>query len=477
VVWFRQDLRLRDNPALTYAASLGPVIPLYILDSHCPEHEKIGAASRWWLHQSLLSLDASLGQQLHCLVGDAVEQIIQLVKAQGITRMVWNRCYEPWQIKRDTLLKQSLKALGVEVQSFNGQLLWEPWQVLKKDQTPYKVFTPYYRRGCLSKTAPRVPVAAPSNLQIDYLEQYDQGLDTLKLMPTIDWYESMQALWQPGEAGAADRLQAFLPKGAGAYKDQRDIPSAKGTSGLSAHLHFGEISPNQIWYASLGSVPLDQQNIGLDCYLSELGWREFSHYLLYHFPSLPHKNFSPKFESFPWRTDPQALKAWQLGQTGIPIIDAGMRELWQTGTMHNRVRMVVGSFLVKNLLIHWHHGERWFWDCLLDADLAANSASWQWIAGTGADAAPYFRIFNPVLQGQRFDPQGHYVKRYCPELSKIPDKFLHNPWDAPPEILKYAGVELGNQYPAPIVDLKASRHRALDALAQSKELSNITEQL
>lgn len=255
------------------------------------------------------------------------------------------------------------------------------------------------------------------------------------------------------------------------YKQQRDIPGESGTSRLSPHFHFGEMSPNQVWYAAIHAVDGDVDNVGLDCFLSELGWREFSHYLLFHFPSIPTENFSSKFGHFPWRKDPGSLKAWQQGKTGIPIIDAGMRELWQTGTMHNRVRMVVASFLVKNLLIHWHEGERWFWDCLLDADLAANSASWQWVAGTGADAAPYFRIFNPVLQGQKFDTNGEYVRHFCPELSHLPNKFIHNPWDAPAQILDAAGVELGVDYPAPIADLKGSRQRALDALAESKSQS------
>jgi deoxyribodipyrimidine photo-lyase len=469
LVWFRQDLRLRDNPALTFAADHGSVIPLYISDTACPTHFKLGGASQWWLHQSLNSLNDSLDNQLHCLKGDASQLIVELVQQHKIKRVVWNRCYEPWQISRDTTIKQALVDAGIEVYSFNSHLLWEPWQVLKKDQTPYKVFTPYYRRGCLSKPAPRIPVAAPQNLQIEYISTLDSGINSLSLMPKIDWYTQMQDLWSPGEQGAANKLSEFLPLGAKEYKNLRDVPDLSATSKLSPHLHFGEISPNQIWYAGVDALQGKVDDEGLDCYLSELGWREFSHYLLFHFPHIPQKNFSPKFEHFPWRDDNPSLKAWQKGQTGIPIIDAGMRELWQTGTMHNRVRMLVGSFLVKNLLIDWRHGERWFWDCLLDADLAANSASWQWVAGTGADAAPYFRIFNPVTQGIRFDTQGNYVKRYCPELSKMPDKFIHNPWDAPQNILDYAGVKLGENYPHPLVDLKVSRQRAMDALAQSKQ--------
>lgn len=475
MVWFRQDLRLKDNPALDFAAHCGPVIPLFIMDQDCPAHCQIGGASKWWLHQSLQSLNTALDNKLHCKTGSAIKIIKDWVDRFQIKTVVWNRCYEPWQIKRDTAIKQQLTDMGVTVRSFNSHLLWEPWQILKKDKTPYKVFTPYYRRGCLSSASPRMPVAAPTSLNITYHTNADEGIKALDLMPAIQWYKTVESKWTPGEAGAALRLSKFLPKGATDYKAQRDFPDIQGTSRLSPHLHFGEISPNQIWYAAIDALAGNTEDVGLDCYLSELGWREFSHYLLYHFPHIPQQNFSPKFEHFPWRTDDSALKAWQTGQTGIPIVDAGMRELWQTGTMHNRVRMVVGSFLVKNLLIDWRQGERWFWDCLLDADLAANSASWQWVAGTGADAAPYFRIFNPVTQGQRFDTQGEYVKRYCPELSKIPDKFIHNPWDAPQNILDYAGVKLGDTYPHPLVDLKVSRQRALDALAQSKQQPNEVE--
>ncbi|WP_233267284.1 deoxyribodipyrimidine photo-lyase [Paraglaciecola sp. L3A3] len=469
MVWFRQDLRLRDNPALNYAAEQGSVLPLYIDDKTCPAAYQLGGASKWWLHHSLTSLNHSLDNQLHCQSGDAQQIILAWVKKHNITSVVWNRCYEPWQIKRDTAIKQALVDLGVAVKSFNASLLWEPWQVLKKDQTPYKVFTPYYRNGCLSQPNPRMPIAAPASLNIKYNKADDIGIETLNLLPDIPWDLQIQKMWQPGEQGASEKLKTFLPDGAHHYKAKRDMPSVTGTSQLSAHLHFGEISPNQIWYAGIHALNGNTENIGLDCYLSELGWREFSYYLLYHFPTLPEQNFSKKFEYFQWRTDPPALKAWQQGQTGIPIIDAGMRELWQTGTMHNRVRMLVASFLVKNLLVDWRQGAKWFWDCLLDADLAANSASWQWVAGTGADAAPYFRIFNPVTQGQKFDTEGEYVRQFCPELSQLPNKYIHNPWDASVDILRQANVSLGTTYPRPIADLKTTRQRALDTLSLSKQ--------
>ena len=469
-MWFRQDLRLADNPALEHASKQGRVLPLYIQDTDCPTEYQPGGASNWWLHHSLHSLNTSLDNKLHCLSGSASQIIEQIVENESVNTVVWNRCYEPWQIQRDKQIKQQLKDRGIKVISFNGALLWEPWEVLKQDGTPYKVFTPYYRKGCLGKPSPRFPLTAPQKLDTVKVEQWDEGIDSLQLHPNINWYGQIEATWSPGEQGAKAHLQQFLPDAIGQYKADRDFPDLRGTSRLSPHLHFGEISPHQIWYAAIAAMEKEPENQGLDCYLSELGWREFSHYLLYHFPELPTQNFNPKFDHFPWRQSESDLLAWQQGLTGIPIIDAGMRELWQTGYMHNRVRMVVGSFLVKNLLLDWRHGERWFWDCLLDADLPANSASWQWVAGSGADAAPYFRIFNPVLQGEKFDKQGEYVSKYCPELAKLPPKYIHQPWTAPDNILQYAGVRLGDNYPKPIVDLKASRQRALDALAASKEV-------
>lgn len=469
--WFRQDLRLRDNPALSFASEQGPVLAIYIQDLTAPTEFMPGGASKWWLHHSLQSLNQSLAGKLHCSSGDPLAILLQQVEQRGIKRVVWNRCYEPWQIQRDKIIKQALKDAGVEVHSFNGHLLWEPWQVLKKDASPYKVFTPYYRKGCLAQLAPRMPLSKPDNLQLEFDSELGTGIDSLNLVPAIKWYGQMQQQWLPGEEGAAQNLSAFLSGGLAQYKEQRNIPDVRGTSRLGPHFHFGEISPNQVWYAAIDAMQGDMNQVGLDCFLSELGWREFSHYLLYHFPDLPVKNFNAKFDHFVWQNDHDSLQAWQQGQTGIPIVDAGMRELWQTGYMHNRVRMVVGSFLVKNLLLDWRKGERWFWDCLLDADLAANSASWQWVAGSGADASPYFRIFNPLLQGQKFDPDGHYVRQYCPELAKVPDKFIHNPWEAPKAVLDHAGVTLGQHYPQPIVDLKASRVRALAAFAHSKEVA------
>jgi deoxyribodipyrimidine photo-lyase len=467
IMWFRQDLRVNDNPALNAACDMGKIFPIYIYDDTTPDGRVPGSASQWWLHHSLTSLNDRLNGHLKIFKGDPKVLIPKIMDAINAKAIFWNRCYEPWQINRDKEIKKQLIDGDFEAYSSNGSLLWEPMKVLKKDGTPYKVFTPYYRNGCLKTEEPRYPKAPPARITYTDEEYADDGLDALNLLPKIKWDSTIAKMWKPGEDGAADNLSAFIQHAARQYKDGRDIPSMKGTSRLSPHLHFGEVSPNQVWYAikdKFGST----EDKSIDTYLSELGWREFSYYLLFHFPTLPNKNFNDKFDKFPWRKDAKALKAWQTGNTGIPIVDAGMRELWQTGYMHNRVRMIVGSFLVKNLLLSWHEGERWFWDTLLDADLASNSAGWQWVAGSGADASPYFRIFNPILQGEKFDKKGKYVRKYCPELKDLPDKYIHKPWETPGVIAKDANLELGKNYPEPIVDLKASRQRALDAFQEIK---------
>jgi deoxyribodipyrimidine photo-lyase len=464
IVWFRQDLRLTDNPALDAAVRSGaPLLPVYVLDDVNAGAHAMGAASRWWLHHSLAALDKSLNGGLVFLKGDAKTILPRLARDTGATRIFWNRCYEPWQIERDRSLKAQLMSEDIAVRSFNGFLLFEPGHVLKADGTPYKVFTPFYRKGCLeSASAPREPLQRPATLTL-FDGHAGEDLADLRLLPDIPWYEEMATLWQPGEAGAEVRLKRFLKNGIDDYKEMRNRPDLENVSRLSPHLHFGEVSPNQAWYAAKVNGSKDPKD--LEHFLSELGWREFSYNLLYHFPDLPFENLQRKFNRFPWRNDSNALARWQQGLTGVPIVDAGMRELWRTGYMHNRVRMVVGSFLVKNLMIDWRHGEAWFRDTLLDADLANNSASWQWIAGCGADAAPYFRIFNPVTQGKKFDPDGAYVRKYVAELKDLPTQFLHNPWEAPTATLDEAGVVLGRDYPRPVVDLKESRERALAAFA------------
>ncbi|GAB2674819.1 cryptochrome/photolyase family protein [Aliiglaciecola aliphaticivorans] len=463
IMWFRQDLRLRDNPALREACNNGDVIPVYIYDDCNAESFSPGAASKWWLHHSLHSLNKSLNGKLHIARGNPIDALQKMIAQTGAHQVVWNRCYEPWQIHRDKAIKQQLKEQEVEVNSFNGSLLWEPWTIMNQSGTPYKVFTPFYRKGCLKAPSPRSVEASPKQPNFMYQKNLDAGIDSLELLPKISWYKQMQQQWQPGEEGAGVALSEFLHDPVNDYKQARDVPSLSGTSHLSPHLHFGEISPNQVWYATLHKFNGSMDNADMDCFLSEIGWREFSYYLLYHFPTLPSENYNAKFNQYQWRGRNNDLEAWQQGQTGVPIVDAGMRELWQTGYMHNRVRMIVGSYLVKNLRTHWHHGESWFWDCLLDADLAANSASWQWVAGSGADASPFFRIFNPVTQGEKFDTQGDYVRHYCPELKHLPNKYIHKPWDAPQDVLREAGICLGKDYPHPLVDLKASRQQALDA--------------
>jgi deoxyribodipyrimidine photo-lyase len=468
-MWFRQDLRLADNPALVDACGRGEIIPIYILDDENADSWKIGGASRWWLHHALEDLNRSLNQGLQLYKGEASAILSVLAHQTGAEAIVWNRCYEPWRIVRDANIKSALKGQGLDVQSFNGSLLWEPWQVLKKDSTPYKVFTPYYRRGCLSAVAPRQPIPIPKSINISKNSNHSLRLEDLNLLPKINWDGEMNARWDISEAAAHTRLDEFVMDDLQDYREGRNFPNKPNVSRLSPYLHFGQISPNIAWHraSEAGAFVTNEQS--LDTFLSELGWREFSNYLLYHFPKLPTDNLQARFDLFPWAENTDAdLKAWQRGNTGYPLVDAGMRELYNTGYMHNRVRMVVGSFLVKNLLVHWHHGERWFWDCLVDADLASNSASWQWIAGCGADAAPFFRIFNPITQSEKFDKQGAYIRRYVPELANLPDKYIHAPWLAPTEILTAAGVGIGIDYPAPIIDIKVSRERALAAFAVTK---------
>jgi deoxyribodipyrimidine photo-lyase len=466
IFWFRQDLRLADNPGLAAAAQQGAVVPIYILDEDTPGNWQMGGASHWWLHRSLQNLERQLQGQLRLFCGNAGDVLPRLTREIGAETVFWNRCYEPWRIERDRRIKETLNQTGTAVKSFNGSLLWEPWEILKGDGTPYKVFTPYYRNGCLGRTHPRPP--AEQIPPLHFCASMDLSaschLDELPLLPGHGWYKKLEHHWQPGEKGAHQRLTDFVSTGLDGYRQGRDFPALEQTSRLSPHLHFGEISPHQIRQAlstaaATGNIPKDD----LDHFFSELAWREFSYYQLYHNPYLPESPLRPEFQRFPWLKDEEGLRRWQSGLTGYPLVDAGLRELWQTGFMHNRVRMVVGSFLVKNLLLPWRQGESWFWDCLVDADLASNAASWQWVAGCGADAAPYFRIFNPVTQGQKFDPNGDYVRRYVPEIAALPDKYLHAPWTAPGELLKQSSIVLGRDYPLPIVDLKASRQRALDA--------------
>ena len=470
--WFRQDLRLNDNPSLESASQYENIIPIYILDDINPGKFEMGSASKWWLHNSLHKLNESLNGKLLVFRGDPCEILNSLIQEHKITYISWNRCYEPWRIARDKKIKSTFETKDIKIESFSGSLLWEPWSISKDDGTPYRVFTPFYKKGCLNAEEPRLPSG-----RVNLTNLYDKiessfSIDGLGLLPEINWYESFESEWNPGEVGADDSLNDFIDSGLFNYKEGRNFPSQKFVSRLSPHLHFGEISPNEVWYRAKTRESVPGIEKSLAHFHSELGWREFSYYLLYHFPDLPNKNFQEKFDIFPWKENKEFLSLWQKGKTGFPIVDAGMRELWQTGYMHNRLRMIVGSFLVKNLLIDWRFGERWFWDCLVDADLASNSASWQWVAGSGADAAPYFRIFNPITQGLKFDPDGEYTKKYVPELENLPNKYLFSPWEAPKEVLMEAGIELGSNYPNPIVDLKLSREIALEAFATTKKEKN-----
>ena len=461
LVLFRRDLRLTDNPALSAAcAAHAQVIPVFI---HAPDEDgewTTGAASRWWLHHALAALDQQLRAQhagLHLRQGDTLDVLHALIRSSGATAVYWNRLYEPASIARDTRIKSALREQGIAVHSHNAALWCEPWQIATQQGQPYKVFTPYWRnlRPQLQATEPLPAARVPGWRELpDGLP-----LDALALLPRIAWAAGLNEHWQPGEAGAQDLLEIFGDDAIGDYAQARDLPARHGTSRLSPHLHFGEISPRQIHFEldRRARASDAKRRPDIEPYLRELGWREFAHHLLFHFPQTPTENFNPRFADFSWATPDDALLVrWQQGRTGIPLVDAGMRELWHTGWMHNRVRMIVGSFLTKNLRQHWLHGARWFHDTLVDADLANNTLGWQWVAGCGADAAPYFRVFNPVTQAGKFDPDGAYLRRWLPELADAPAAQLREPW-------KDAALLQRSGYPPPMVDLGRSRQQALDA--------------
>ncbi|RCW24707.1 deoxyribodipyrimidine photo-lyase type I [Ciceribacter lividus] len=463
ILWFRKDLRFDDNRALAHAAATGrPVLPLYIRE---PNNGPLGAAQSWWLHHSLVALGHALerlGSRLLLRSGAPQAILSDLIAETGATEVLWNRRYDPAGIESDTDLKSTLRSDGVAVHSFSGQLLHEPSRMKTGTGGFYRVYTPFWR-AFEASGEPEDPIEARSTLPAPAEWPDTETLDDWHLLPAKpDWAAAFREVWAPGEAGARKRLEAFVRTGLAGYAVGRDFPAEPHVSMLSPHLALGEISPARVWHATRGlsgSVPAED----VTSFRKELVWREFGYHLLFHFPALARRNFSEKFDGFPWRNDPEGLRRWQRGETGYPIIDAGMRQLWQMGWMHNRVRMIVASFLVKDLLIDWREGERWFRDTLVDADPASNAASWQWVAGSGADAAPFFRIFNPVSQGEKFDPDGAYVRRFVPELKALPDRFIHRPFDAPLSVLEDAGVSLGKTYPLPIVDHKAARERALAA--------------
>ena len=461
LVWFRQDLRLADNPALQAAVDRGePIIPVYIWSPQEEQGWEPGGASQWWLHGSLQALAADLetiGSRLVLRSGRALPVLQKLAEQTGAGAVYWNRRYEPAAVDRDQQVERGLSEDGLEAKSSKGSVLWEPWEIATQAGAPYKVFTPFYN-ACLEKGLDGDPLLRPEGLPAPESWPDSQPLRELDLEPRLDWAGGIRRAWTPGEASARDALRRFVRGGLGKYARDRDVPSVAGTAQVSPHLCFGEISPRQAWVATGKS--------GGEAWKRQLVWREFARHLLFHFPETADEPLRPGFACFPWQDNPAALRRWQKGQTGYPIVDAGMRQLWQTGWMHNRVRMIVASFLVKDLMIPWQEGARWFWDTLVDADLANNTLGWQWTAGCGADAAPFFRIFNPMSQGQKFDPKGKYVRRWVPELESLSAKDIHEPWNAGDAVLRRAGVELGKDYPYPMVDHAEARQTALDAYAQ-----------
>ena len=471
-MWFRQDLRLFDNRALTAALrGSGPVVPVYVLDDDTVGPWAMGGASRWWLHGSLTSLAnslAAIGSRLILRRGRAIDTLMALVAETGAASIHCTRAYEPHAAGLELELKARCEQAGATLRRYTGNLLHEPEAVTTRAGEPFKVFTPFWR-SLMQSASPARPAPRPAALPVPETWPHTERLDDWSLRPhRPDWAGGLRASWTPGEAGADARLRTLIDDVLAGYADRRDRPDVPGTSQLSPHLHFGEVSPAQCWHAvqaaCAGDADLEK---GPSAFLRELGWREFSHHLLHHWPHITDQPFRPEFAAFPWEPDAgradEHFTAWSRGLTGYPIVDAGMRQLWQTGFMHNRVRMIAASFLTKHLRIPWQRGARWFWDTLVDADLASNSASWQWVAGSGADAAPYFRIFNPVLQGRKFDPDGAYVRRYVPELARLHLAHIHAPWEAPHAELAAAGIHLGETYPRPVVDHATARAAALAA--------------
>ncbi len=468
IVWFRRDLRVEDNPALTAASERGRVLPVYI---HAPHEEApwcAGGASRAWLHRSLTQHAAqlrALGAPLNVFTGDSFKVLTSLIRETGADALFYNRLYEPEIAARDRKVDADLKAQGVEVRSFKSALIFEPQEIENRSGKPFRVFTPFYRH-CAARLPEAGGSRAPSSLTPPTgTSGAPSGIEALGLEPAHPWASAMLSDWRPGEAGAKRELEVFQESTVARYPTDRDVPGVRGVSRLSPHLHHGELSPRTVVTAlsavEKGGTPPERK--GAEAFLRQLIWREFAGHLLFHYPKLPMRPFDRRFEKFPWRDDERGFAAWTRGLTGYPLVDAGMRELWSTGWMHNRVRMVVASFLTKHLLIHWCKGARWFWDTLVDADLANNTLGWQWTAGCGVDPAPYFRIFNPVAQGERFDPKGRYVRRWVAELASLPDRFLHRPFEAGAAVLSKAGIRLGADYPEPLVVHKEARERALAA--------------
>ncbi|MFO0972866.1 MAG: deoxyribodipyrimidine photo-lyase [Phycisphaerae bacterium] len=471
LVWFRLDLRLGDNPALAAAARRGaPVVPFFLWSPDGPARRQPGGASRWWLHHALVALDRSLrriGSRLVVRRGPARRELSALIRETGADALFWNQAFDPPGRRTERAVASLLRDAGVAGHAFNATLLHAPDEVCNQQRLPYQVFTAYWR-ACQKLREPDRPLPAPRRLVAPRTWPASLAVAALRLRPRIDWAAGLRGAGWPGEAGAHAQLRRFCRRARHHYSTGRDRPAEPGTSRLSPHLHFGEIGPRQVWHALRRRSHPPGSAAAIDAFRRELGWREFAHQLLYHFPRTVDRPLRPAFERFPWRAAPGALRAWQRGRTGYPAVDAGMRELWSTGWMHNRVRMIAGSFLVKHLLVDWRRGAAWFWDTLVDADLANNTLGWQWVAGCGADAAPYFRIFNPVLQGRKFDPRGDYVRRWVPELARLEPSWIHQPWAASPDVLAAAGIELGRDYPRPIVEHAFARQRALAVLRAAR---------
>ena len=473
---FRNDLRLDDHAALEAALGAGPVVPAYVASEEDEGAWPLGEASRWWLDRSLRDLDRRLrerGSRLSVERGAVVEAVVRWCREVDACQVFCSRRYEPGSDERTEGWRRELAREGIELLVGEGNLLAPPEALATGAGKPYQVYTPFARAFRAQESPPR-PSRAPDRIPGPARWPTTRTIDELAIRPALrgaqDWMAGLEAAWAPGESGGLARLRRFVAEAMEGYETERDRPDIEGTSFLSPHLRFGEVSIRRAWHAVGDAIAKrGGTSSGGAKFRSELLWRDFAYHVLAHFPPTDRQPLRAEFARFPWTDDRAAFRAWRQGRTGYPLVDAGMRQLWATGWMHNRVRMVVASFLVKHLLLPWQWGARWFWDTLVDADLANNSLGWQWAAGCGADAAPYFRVFNPILQGRTFDPKGTYIRRYVPELSRVPDGFVHAPWEATAAQRATWGLRLGVDYPEPIVDHATARERALAALAELKE--------
>ncbi|MEG7843813.1 deoxyribodipyrimidine photo-lyase [Bacillus mobilis] len=471
IVMFQKDFRLYDNPALFEATQSGEVVPVYVHD----ETFSMGSASKWWLHHAIIDVQKqleALGSTLIIRKGNTQEEILSLIEQLGITAAYWNICYDPDRLQSNQKMKMMLERKGIICKKFNSHLLLEPWIIKKKDNTEYKVFTPFY--NAFQKQVIPKPISKVQRIKGGNSLPASLSVSELHLLPTIRWTSHIESMWEPTEEGAYKTCKKFFSSKLASYSEGRDFPNQNAHSMLAPYLSFGQISVRWMYHYLINKSTERQCSLfekQVNSFIRQLIWREFSYYLLYHYPFTVYKPLNKSFEHFPWNNEEELLTVWQKGETGYPFIDAGMRELWQTGFMHNRARMAVSSFLVKHLLIPWQEGAKWFMDTLLDADIANNTMGWQWVAGSGADASPYFRIFNPITQGEKFDKDGEYIRKWVPELRDMPNKYIHKPWEAPEHMLQKANITLGHTYPLPVVDHKAARERALCAYKSMKEFA------